>query len=197
MMALTVGGPSSHVVNRPSFAAIPSSGAPLTAAPLATLPASMTHAALPTSPSAHLGHFQLPGPHPSAWGPSGVPPGAQFLRSGSPMAPHHASPAGTQSSANWDNRFCAGLWPGFSEVADHYPQGAYAPDCYGHDEPGIQFYSNLPGSGGNVSWNITLPIDRSPTLNQSNLYSAMPPRGLATAEAAARCSGSVRAARAL
>jgi Divergent InlB B-repeat domain len=89
------------------------------------------------------------------------------------MSPHASSYGGTPTSANWDNRFCAGLWPGFSEVADHYPQGAYAPGCYGHDEPGIQFYSNLPGSGGNVSWNITLPIDRSATLNQSNLYSAM------------------------
>jgi hypothetical protein len=80
--------------------------------------------------------------------------------------------AGNSTASGWDNRFCAGVWPGFPSASGS-PQGTYASECYGHDEPGIDFYSTLPGSGGNVSWNVTLPTDRSPTLNQSNLYSAI------------------------
>jgi hypothetical protein len=49
----------------------------------------------------------------------------------------------------------------------------YYSSCYGHDEPGIDFYSNLPGSGGNVSWNVSLPIDANATQNQSDLYAAI------------------------
>jgi len=37
----------------------------------------------------------------------------------------------------------------------------------------LDFYSPINGSGGNVTWNITLPTDRSPTQNQSDLYSAI------------------------
>ena len=151
--------------------------APLTATPsvpAATLPTVGAPNLIHPPSNIHLGHFVLPGPHPAAWGPSGLPPGAEVLHpAASAAAPHPSSYSGTPTSANWDNRFCAGLWPGFDNVWGHSPQNAYAADCYGHDEPGIQFYSNLPGSGGNVSWNITLPTDRSPTLNQSNLYSAM------------------------
>ena len=41
--------------------------------------------------------------------------------------------------------------------------------CYGHDEPGIQFYSNLPAGGGNVSRGMSPCRGLSPTLNQSTL----------------------------
>ncbi|HZY91396.1 MAG TPA: hypothetical protein VFG07_01275, partial [Thermoplasmata archaeon] len=61
---------------------------------------------------------------------------------------------------------CFGIWP---------PGGQeyYANGCYGHDEPGIQFYSTLPGSGGNVTWNVTLPIGRNSSATQSDLYTAI------------------------
>jgi hypothetical protein len=36
----------------------------------------------------------------------------------------------------------------------------------------MSFYSNAAGSGGNVSWNVTLPEDQSATANQSDLYAA-------------------------
>ena len=78
-----------------------------------------------------------------------------------------AGSGGGSTATNWSNRFCAGLWPQFENVVGLSSQGAYASGCYGHDEPGIQFQSDLPGSGGNVSWNVTLPTDRNPTLNQS------------------------------
>jgi len=42
----------------------------------------------------------------------------------------------------------------------------------GHDEPTASFYSPSPASGGNATWNATLPQDRSPTKNQSDLYAA-------------------------
>jgi hypothetical protein len=96
----------------------------------------------------------LTGPHLAAWGPRGVPPGAP------PAIPRGAS------SSQFAADHCNGLWPGSG-------QGTYAAPCYGHDEPGISFYSTLPGSGGNVTWNVTLPVDRSATANQSDLYSAV------------------------
>ena len=108
----------------------------------------------------------FPGPHPAAWGAAGVPPGGAVL----PRLLSSSGPA-SDSGANWNNRFCAGLWPW--STSDRGGQSYYASGCYGHDEPGLQFYSDLPGSGGNVSWNFTLPTDRSATENQSNLYSAV------------------------
>ena len=66
--------------------------------------------------------------------------------------------------------------PGGSDCFGRWPvggQSVYASDCYGHDEPGLEPFSNLPGSGGNVTWNVTLPTDASPTQNQSDLYTAV------------------------
>lgn len=45
--------------------------------------------------------------------------------------------------------------------------------CYGYDSASIGFYSTLPGSGGNASWALTLPIDAAVDQNQSSLYAAM------------------------
>jgi hypothetical protein len=42
--------------------------------------------------------------------------------------------------------------------------------CVGHDDPTIGFFSDSPGSGGNVTWNGSLPIGQSTTQNQSDLY---------------------------
>ncbi len=75
-----------------------------------------------------------------------------------------ALPAG---SSNWSAPYCSGLWPSVGGSS------AYAGDCYGHDEPGIQFFSTLRGSGGNFTWNLTLPVGRSATQNQSSLYEAV------------------------
>ncbi|MCI4365988.1 MAG: hypothetical protein L3K10_08060 [Thermoplasmata archaeon] len=146
--------------------------APITASPSAS---KISHpAALPVAPSpaksivaphfGGMGQFKIPGPHPPSWGQTGLPPG------GEAALPQHTAPSASSSSQSWLNRFCAGLWPGGpTDWAQYYYEG----NCYGHDEPGINFYSNQPGSGGNVSWNVTLPVDRSPTHNQSSLYSAI------------------------
>jgi len=159
----------------------PSSAPPVPSGHLAKGPASVPSALSPTplghgvsapsrsppsAPSLRLGSFEVPGPHPAAWGPSGTPPGAEAL--GRVLDPLGPSGTGTQSS---DNRSCAGLWPWGTN--DSNSQSYYAPGCTGADEPGIGFYSALPGSGGNVTWNATLPMDRSPTQNQSDLYDAV------------------------
>jgi len=52
-------------------------------------------------------------------------------------------------------------------------QSVYSTGCLGHDEPAINPYSDLPGSGGNVSWNVSLPVDGSSAHNQSDIYIAI------------------------
>jgi hypothetical protein len=160
-----------------SYAAIPSAAPGVAATPVSHLlppptpaeapthhPVAAAHAATPptTAPgrwtTPHVA-FQAPGPHPQSWG-SRTPPGA----------PTPVNPAdGIVDGVNWSQleQRCYGVWPTRGGQAQYYPS------CYGHDEPGLAPYSNLAGSGGNVTWLVTLPIDRSPTHNQSNLYSAV------------------------
>ena len=108
--------------------------------------------------------WNSPGRPPAAW-TDGTPPGAAALR-------HNLAPSsGSSSSGSQFPAGCYGVWP--SSDWNIGGQGSYQSSCYGHDEPGIQFYSNLPGSGGNVTWNVTLPVDKSPTQNQSDLYTAI------------------------
>ncbi len=94
--------------------------------------------------------LDLPGPHPAAWGSEGLPPGIPALL-----------PAGSDPVTPCDvvNPAVGG-------------QSLLAAGCVGHDEPSLSFYSDLSGSGGNLSWNATLPEDASPTQNQSDLYAA-------------------------
>ena len=120
----------------------------------------------PSSPSSSLpkvAAFPYPGAHPPrAWGGNPFPPGAP-----QPMAPHPSDSWG--SSSEYPQTLlnhCDGVWPDGG-------QQQYIPNCYGHDEPGLDPYSTLPGSGGNVTWNVTLPVDRSHSQNQSDLYSAI------------------------
>jgi hypothetical protein len=85
---------------------------------------------------------------PAAWGSAARPPGAPV--------PSSAATAPT----------CVGKWP-------FGGQSVYASSCLGHDEPAIDPFSDLPGSGGNVSWNVSLPVDAGPAHNQSDLYIAI------------------------
>ena len=84
-------------------------------------------------------------------------------------------PIGLRSSASlpgWE-AISPTSFPGLSSrlaTLGACPGGASS--CPGHDEPGISFYSTVAGSGGNVSWIVSLPVERNATLNQSNLYSA-------------------------
>lgn len=95
--------------------------------------------------------------------PIGAPP----VRSSLGGAPRpglstHSATGGNVSSG------CYGVWP-----SGWGGQSTYEGDCYGHDEPGLDPYSSLPGSGGNVTWSVTLPTDGSGSTTQSQLYSAI------------------------
>ncbi|MCI4350722.1 MAG: hypothetical protein L3K15_04340 [Thermoplasmata archaeon] len=100
-----------------------------------------------------------------AWGTSGLPPGSPFPTGSAPSV-HPSGANGVDPNQVYATDHCSGLYSQLGEPA-------YLHDCYGHDEPVMEFYSNQPGSGGNISWNVTLPIDRNATQNQSDLYVAM------------------------
>lgn len=108
---------------------------------------------------------------PQSWGGAKAPPGAPV-----PTLLQNAVTSAAKNG-NWQQQnsllsnWCDGLWP--ANTAPNGAQALYQGGCYGHDEPGLNPYSNLPGSGGNVTWNVTLPVDRSATQNQSNLYGAI------------------------
>jgi hypothetical protein len=125
---------------------------------------------LPPNVQPHLAPFHLknlPSHLPQSWGGSPIPPGAPtpVLASARTSSGQISTPSSSWSAylQNW----CAGLWPSSNN------QNVYYPGCYGHDEPGIQGYSDLNGSGGNVTWNVTLPVDRSNVDNQSDIYVAI------------------------
>ena len=40
----------------------------------------------------------------------------------------------------------------------------------GHDEPGVWFYSHVPGSGNRAAWTVTMPKDPSPSLAGTKNY---------------------------
>ncbi len=156
-------------------ASAPSLPAALPAPTPPALPAPSASNAPLALPSVHLPEVTSTGPHPQSWG-GPLPPGAEALTSVAPSASVLSpSGAGLPAPDSWGGgsngsnsiKYCNGIWPSISG------QGGYYANCYGHDEPGADFYSPLVGSGGNVTWNVTLPIDRSLTHNQSDLYSAI------------------------
>jgi hypothetical protein len=148
---------SASVAGPPPGPAIPGLHSPLPAA--GTPRASFS--------SVRMGSFHVPGPHPQSWHGASVPPGAPFPVGWSPAKPADSTnESGSLSSPVFSSGHCAGLYPITGNKT-------YYDNCVGHDEPGIQFYSNLPGSAGNWTWNVTLPIGSGPSRNQSNLYVAV------------------------
>lgn len=118
-----------------------------------------------------LGTFDSLVPRPTGWPAGTAPPGAPILPGERPAQGDRSPPSLGHINTSWNNSVCAGLWP--PSWGPGGAQGRYAAGCYGHDEPAIEFYSNLAGSGGNVSWNVTLPRDRSANDTQANLYVAV------------------------
>ncbi len=106
---------------------------------------------LGASVTPHYTTLDLPGPHASAWGPSDQPPGNPFALNGPSVS---VAP-------------CYAISPSAGGGQPLVPS-----NCVGHDEPSLSFYSDTPGSGGNVTWNATLPQDVGATQNQSDLYAA-------------------------
>lgn len=155
----------------PAVGAAPSSAAPVTVtepAPVVTALAPPVTGSLPATLDPQL-HYTGPTPQhlPLAWQGAAMPPGAPV-----PYAPAGSSAA--EYDAQWSHQ---GSYPGLGQVCvGKWPAGGqnvYTSQCLGHDEPAINPYSDLPGSGGNVSWNVSLPIETSPAHNQSQLYIAI------------------------
>src|SRR5262249_3117188 len=104
------------------------------------------------------------------------------LACASPLATGGLLPAqaSTQQQASGPDRMqvnCAS-GPGYSDSA----VSVQCPDVYnpltayghyvGHDEPGVWFDSNVPGSGNRARWQLTLPTDPPPSsVPGQNVYS--------------------------
>lgn len=103
---------------------------------------------------------------PYAWHGLPTPPGAEVFAGAARSA--HVPAGWGGSGSEWQDlaEFCYGVWPSGG-------QGQYLPGCYGHDEPGLDAYSTLPGSGGNVTWTLRLPVGTDAGENQSDLYDAV------------------------
>jgi hypothetical protein len=150
MTVADVSGPFATASGSPSAPGAASTPVAPPAAPAPAPPASGISA--PALPPGLIPHLSYSGPTPAhipaAWGTDATPPGAPV--------PSTASPSNV----------CVGKWPSGG-------QSFYSNGCIGHDEPAINPYSDLPGSGGNVSWNVSLPIDGGPSHNQSDIYIAI------------------------
>lgn len=137
------------VLSSPS--ASPDASSPISLqGPSATAPVSAAPSPHSLWTSPHLSQLDLPGPHPLAWGPAGNPPGDPYVVSDSSVS---VAP-------------CDAVWPSAGG------ETLLPTNCVGHDEPSLSFYSDSPGSGGNISWNATLPQDGGSDQNQSDLYAA-------------------------
>jgi hypothetical protein len=64
---------------------------------------------------------------------------------------------------------CTGSFPLCTEVAN--PQEAFGTSYYvGHDEPATLFYSNTPGSGNHMQYQLKMPIEPSGPFRQTKGY---------------------------
>jgi hypothetical protein len=61
---------------------------------------------------------------------------------------------GAEAASHYNQPFCQGKHSTCVD-AQHYPNGQYV----GHDEPSVEFKSNLPGSGNDMTYTTVLPRD--------------------------------------
>src|SRR5215472_16074432 len=84
------------------------------------------------------------------------------LFSGTPTAAASSSSSyGSRISCGNNIRLCA-------EVSD--PVAAFG-HYVGHDEPSALFYSNVPGSGNHMQYNVTLPVEPAGAFSDAKAYS--------------------------
>src|SRR5215469_68548 len=74
---------------------------------------------------------------------------------------HAASYRSSWSGCGNNIRLC-------TEVSD--PKAAFG-HYVGHDEPSALFYSNVPGSGNHMQYNVTLPVEPGGPFSDSKAYS--------------------------
>jgi len=74
----------------------------------------------------------------------------------------------TASAENELKPDCADTFPLCTEVAN--PKEAFGNYYVGHDEPSALFYSNTPGSGNRMKYNITIPTEPAGAYSSSKGY---------------------------
>jgi len=150
--------PSADAAPSGALAGVSPASASAPAAPSAVTTSSPVGAnPLPSGVSPPLAYHGPDFSHlPAAWGPADLPPGAPILPASS----------NSVSSVPYVHGVCVGKWP----VGG---QSSYSNGCIGHDEPAMNPFSNFPGSGGNVSWNVGLPVSAGPHLLQADDYIAV------------------------
>src|SRR5258708_16210514 len=92
------------------------------------------------------------------------------------------SPAAASQSSTAYKPDCADPFPLCTEVAN--PREAFGNSYYvGHDEPSTLFYSNTPGSGNHVRYQLTIPTEPAGPVSQThpNDLSLHPPLSVAMA----------------
>src|SRR5258708_30292645 len=79
------------------------------------------------------------------------------------------SPAAASQSSTAYKPDCADPFPLCTEVAN--PREAFGNSYYvGHDEPSTLFYSNTPGSGNHVRYQLTIPTDPAGPVSPTHPY---------------------------
>jgi hypothetical protein len=84
----------------------------------------------------------------------------------STAAAHPSTAAAGYGSESWSG--CGNNIRLCTEVSD--PKAAFG-HYVGHDEPSALFYSNVPGSGNHMQYNVTLPVEPAGAFSDSNAYS--------------------------
>jgi Divergent InlB B-repeat domain len=163
---LIVAVDGSWPTSSPSSVIPASSPASSVAAPSDGVSPSTPSPTIPALPAAAAPQVAYHGPilthPPRAWGADHFPPGASL-----PSSPPASSPVAAPSSGFPEiHGTCVGKWPSGG-------QSAYTNGCIGHDEPAVNPFSDLPGSGGNVSWNVALPVSAGPHHLQADTYIAI------------------------
>src|SRR5258706_5588188 len=94
---------------------------------------------------------------------------AALAMAGAPAAARAGAPAAASQSSTAYKPDCADPFPLCTEVAN--PREAFGTSYYvGHDEPSTLFYSNTPGAGSHVRYQLTIPTEPAGPFSQTNGY---------------------------
>src|SRR5258706_8413578 len=94
---------------------------------------------------------------------------AALAMAGAPAAAKAGEPAAASPSSTAYKPDCADPFPLCTEVAN--PREAFGTSYYvGHDEPSTLFYSNTPGAGSHVRYQLTIPTEPAGLFSQTNGY---------------------------
>ena len=87
---------------------------------------------------------------------------------GAPAAAKAGAPAAASQGSTAYKPDCADPFPMCTEVAN--PKEAFGNYYVGHDEPATLFYSNTPGSGNHMQYQLTIPTEPSGPFSQAKGY---------------------------